>query len=134
MSEHKTILCIFCRRIIRSCRCYQVGTQKVDFSICDSCMESQNIRFKIHKDSDGWKWSVKSSNEVVWTSVAYSSADEAARAMEWTVDIMDANMMRLWLHKQYNSAPKWVEKVRSMTDAQVVAVYFRMNSKKEMKS
>ena len=51
--------------------------------------------------------------------------------MLWTVDVMDVDTMRVALSKMYNSAPKWVEKVNKMSESQVVAVYFRLNSKEK---
>lgn len=39
---------------------------------------------------------------------------------------MSVEQMRGWLKRQYGGAWKWVNKVNSMSDQQVMAVYFRM--------
>lgn len=39
---------------------------------------------------------------------------------------MSVDAMRAVLYKQYNGALKWVNRVRNMSDQQVMAVYFRM--------
>lgn len=94
-------------------------------------MEKTDLRFKVRKRDGLWTWSVISGGRVIWTSRPYSSAEESFRALEWTVDVMDVDTMRVALSKMYNSAPKWVEKVNKMSESQVVAVYFRLNSKEK---
>ena len=39
---------------------------------------------------------------------------------------MSVEQMRAVLRKQYHSAWRWVNRVNSMSDAQVIAVYHRM--------
>lgn len=39
---------------------------------------------------------------------------------------MNVELMRAVLKKQYNGAYKWVNRVNKMSDAQVIAVYYRM--------
>ena len=39
---------------------------------------------------------------------------------------MSIEQMRAVLMKQYNGAFKWVNRVKNMSDRQVIAVYFRM--------
>ena len=40
--------------------------------------------------------------------------------------VVDIQNMRSVLQSQYRGAPKWVEKVKKMSDKQVTAIYFRM--------
>lgn len=39
---------------------------------------------------------------------------------------MSVSQMRAVLKRQYNGALKWINRVNKMSDAQVVAVYYRM--------
>lgn len=39
---------------------------------------------------------------------------------------MSIAQMKEWLLQQYNSARGWVARVHRMSDAQIVAVYYRM--------
>ena len=39
---------------------------------------------------------------------------------------MSVEQMRAVLKRQYNGAFKWVNRVNNMSDAQVIAVYYRM--------
>ena len=39
---------------------------------------------------------------------------------------MSVEQMRAILKKQYSGAYKWVNRVNKMSDAQVIAVYYRM--------
>ena len=47
---------------------------------------------------------------------------------------MSVEAMRAILKKQYNGAYKWVNKVNSMSDGQVIAVYKRMQSSGQLKN
>lgn len=46
---------------------------------------------------------------------------------------MSVEQMRHVLKQQYGGAPKWVNKVKNMSDKQVIAVYFRMLSAGQIK-
>lgn len=46
---------------------------------------------------------------------------------------MSVEQMRDVLSQQYGGAPKWVNKVKNMSDRQVMAVYFRMLSAGQIK-
>jgi len=46
---------------------------------------------------------------------------------------MSVEQMRHVLSQQYGGAPKWVNKVKNMSDNQVIAVYFRMLSAGQIK-
>lgn len=39
---------------------------------------------------------------------------------------MSVYQMRRWLRKQYSGSVRWVNRVNSMPDPQVIDVYFRM--------
>lgn len=39
---------------------------------------------------------------------------------------MEVTTMRAILKKQYNGAFKWINRVNSMSDNQIIAIYFRM--------
>lgn len=47
---------------------------------------------------------------------------------------MSVEQMRAVLKKQYNGAYKWVNRVNSMGDNQVIAVYYRMLGSGQLKS
>lgn len=47
---------------------------------------------------------------------------------------MSVEAMRAVLKKQYNGAYKWVNRVNSMGDDQVVAVYYRMLNSGQLKN
>lgn len=47
---------------------------------------------------------------------------------------MSVEAMRAILKKQYNGAYKWVNKVNSMSDGQVIAVYKRMQGSGQLKN
>lgn len=47
---------------------------------------------------------------------------------------MNVDNMRAVLRKQYNGAYKWVNRVNKMSEAQVVAVYMRMQSSGQLKN
>lgn len=47
---------------------------------------------------------------------------------------MSVNNMRAALKSLYNGAHKWVNKVNSMSDKQVVAVYYRMVGSGQLKN
>ena len=47
---------------------------------------------------------------------------------------MSVEAMRAVLKKQYNRAYKWVNRVNSMSDNQVVAVYYRMLNSGQLKN
>lgn len=128
--SHQRIQCGICRAVMTTCRCIE-SAHNVSYDICDRCLLATEVRFKVYKTDGSYFWDIVSGGVPEWTSKPYSSADEAMRALEWTVDIMDVNSMRNWLLQQYDSAPKWTQKVRAMSDQQVVAVYFRMNSRKD---
>lgn len=46
---------------------------------------------------------------------------------------MSVDAMRAILKKQYKGAWKWVARVNDMSDAQVIAVYFRMSRAGQLK-
>lgn len=46
---------------------------------------------------------------------------------------MSVEQMRHVLSQQYGGAPKWVNKVKNMSDKQVMAIYFRMLSAGQIK-
>lgn len=45
---------------------------------------------------------------------------------------MGVEQMRYILYQQYGGAFKWVNRVRSMSDSQVIAIYFRMLNTKSL--
>ena len=47
---------------------------------------------------------------------------------------MSVEAMRAVLKKQYNGARKWITRVSSMSDNQVVAVYYRMLNSGQLKN
>ena len=47
---------------------------------------------------------------------------------------MSVEAMRAVLKKQYNGAYKWVNRVNSMSEAQVIAVYKRMQGSGQLKN
>ena len=47
---------------------------------------------------------------------------------------MSADQMRAVLKKQYNGAYKWVNRVNKMSEAQVIAVYKRMQGSGQLKN
>lgn len=47
---------------------------------------------------------------------------------------MSVEAMRAALKKQYNGAYKWVNRVNKMSEAQVIAVYKRMQGSGQIKS
>lgn len=47
---------------------------------------------------------------------------------------MSVNNMRVALKSLYNGAYRWVTKVNSMSDKQVVAVYYRMVGSGQLKN
>lgn len=47
---------------------------------------------------------------------------------------MSVDAMRAVLKKQYNGAYKWVNRVNKMSEAQVVAVYKRMQGSGQLKN
>ena len=47
---------------------------------------------------------------------------------------MSVEAMRAVLKKQYNGAYKWVNRVNNMSEAQVVAVYYRMLNSGQLKN
>lgn len=47
---------------------------------------------------------------------------------------MSVEAMRAVLKKQYNGAYKWVSRVNSMSDNQVIAVYKRMQGSGQLKN
>lgn len=47
---------------------------------------------------------------------------------------MSVEAMRAVLKEQYNGAYKWVNRVNSMSDDQVVAVYYRMLNSGQLKN
>lgn len=47
---------------------------------------------------------------------------------------MSVEAMRAVLKKQYNGAYKWITRVDSMSDGQVVAVYYRMLNSSQLKN
>ena len=47
---------------------------------------------------------------------------------------MSVDAMRAVLKKQYNGVYKWVNRVNSMSDAQVIAVYKRMIGSGQIKN
>lgn len=47
---------------------------------------------------------------------------------------MSVEAMRAVLKKQYNGASKWITRVSSMSDNQVVAVYYRMLNSGQLKN
>ena len=47
---------------------------------------------------------------------------------------MSVEAMRAVLKKQYNGAYKWVNKVNNMSEAQVIAVYKRMQGSGQLKN
>lgn len=47
---------------------------------------------------------------------------------------MSIDAMRAVLKKQYNGAYRWVNKVNSMSDNQVLAVYRRMQASGQLKN
>ena len=47
---------------------------------------------------------------------------------------MSVEAMRAVLRKQYNGAYKWITRVSSMSDNQVVAVYYRMLNSGQLKN
>lgn len=46
---------------------------------------------------------------------------------------MSVEQMRAVLKRQYNGAFKWVNRVNKMSDAQVIAVYYRMLYARQLK-
>ena len=46
---------------------------------------------------------------------------------------MSVEQMRGWLKRQYGGAWKWVQRVNSMHDDQVVAVFYRMQRERKLK-
>ena len=46
---------------------------------------------------------------------------------------MSVEQMRAVLKKQYSGAYKWVNRVNKMSDAQVIAVYYRMLNAHQLK-
>ena len=47
---------------------------------------------------------------------------------------MSVEAMRAVLRKQYNGAYKWVNRVNNMSEAQVIAVYKRMQGSRQLKN
>lgn len=47
---------------------------------------------------------------------------------------MSVDAMRAVLKKQYNGAYKWVNRVNQMSEAQVIAVYKRMQGSGQLKN
>lgn len=47
---------------------------------------------------------------------------------------MSVDAMRAVLKKQYNGAYKWVNRVNKMSEAQVIAVYRRMQGSGQLKN
>lgn len=47
---------------------------------------------------------------------------------------MSVDAMRTVLKKQYNGAYKWVNRVNNMSEAQVIAVYKRMQGSGQLKN
>lgn len=47
---------------------------------------------------------------------------------------MSVEAMRAVLKKQYNGAYKWVNRVNNMSEAQVIAVYKRMQGSGQLKN
>lgn len=47
---------------------------------------------------------------------------------------MNVDAMRAVLKKQYNGAYKWVNRVSKMSEAQVIAVYKRMQGSGQLKN
>ena len=47
---------------------------------------------------------------------------------------MSVDAMRAVLKKQYNGAYKWVNRVNNMSEAQVIAVYKRMQGSGQLKN
>ena len=47
---------------------------------------------------------------------------------------MSVESMRAVLKKQYNGAYKWVNRVNKMSEAQVMAVYYRMLNSGQLKN
>lgn len=47
---------------------------------------------------------------------------------------MSVDAMRAVLKRQYNGAYKWVNRVNSMSESQVIAVYYRMRNSGQLKT